>query len=171
MPKHTRDDAAIAERRKKVAALTLNRYDQTAIASMLGVNQSTVSRDIKFLMNKWRQAAENDILEHVGRELAELDLMEKEAAANYINLKSEGSLKQANTWMITRLQIKDRRSKLLGLDQPSKLELNDVSKKDDTPLTPEVISAQHELLKAVYNARNARNTNPENPSKPGSNSK
>ena len=70
MPKHTRDDAAIAERRKKVAALTLNRYDQTAIASMLGVNQSTVSRDIKFLMNKWRQAAENDILEHVGRELA-----------------------------------------------------------------------------------------------------
>lgn len=116
MPKHTRDAAAIADRRKKVAALTLNRYDQTAIASMLGVNQSTVSRDINFLMNKWRQAAENDILEHVGRELAELDLMEKEAAANYINLKSEGSLKQANTWMITRLQIKDRRSKLLGLE-------------------------------------------------------
>ncbi len=153
MPKHTRDYAELADRRKKVAAFTLNRYDQTTIASMLGVNQSTVSRDINFLMKNWRQAAENDILDHIGRELAELDLMEKEAAANYITLKSEGSLKQANTWMATRLQIKDRRAKLLGLDKPQKVLSANVEIDGDTDISK--LKEQMKLYESIWDEPNA----------------
>lgn len=124
MPKRTKDDAEIAERRKKVATLYLNKYDQKVIADMLGVSQPTISRDITFLVKTWRKNAEDDILNHKAREIAELELMEKETAANYVNAKSAGEMKEANMWMGSRLSIKDRRAKLLGLDNPAKLDID-----------------------------------------------
>lgn len=153
MPKHSRDNAVVADRRKKVAAFTLNHYDQNTIASMLDVSQPTVSRDIKFLTAQWRASAESDIQNHVARVLAELELMAKEASANYINLKSDGSLKQANTWMMTRLQIIDRESKLLGLDKPQKILSANVDIDENSDVTK--LKEQMKLYESIWDEPDA----------------
>jgi DNA-binding transcriptional regulator LsrR (DeoR family) len=124
MPKKTMRDVEIADRRRKVAAFYLNKYDQQEIANMLGVHQSTISRDIAYLSNKWLESTKDDIEKMKCREIAELERMEKDAAAMYINAKNGEKPKDAVAWMEQRLKIKDRRARLLGLDQAQKIDLD-----------------------------------------------
>jgi hypothetical protein len=104
------------ERRRKVAALYLRHVDQEDIARQLGVDQSTVSRDVAALRSDWRSAAGSDTAEHIAVEVAELDLMERDAALEF-------SKTHDPRWMTVRLSIKDRRAALLGLDAPKRTEL------------------------------------------------
>jgi predicted transcriptional regulator len=66
--------------------------NQIDIADELNVSQSSVSRDIDFINKQLEAAAKEDIKTRRARELAELDIMENEAAENYYKAKelSEG---------------------------------------------------------------------------------
>ena len=83
---------------------------------MLGVNQSTISRDLKRLQEQWVREASQDIGERRARELAELDDMEKDAALEFNKSKNP-------QWWHARLKAKERRAKLLGLDAPVKQDI------------------------------------------------
>jgi len=121
--KHPPKIAEIEYRRNQVAALYLNRMTQPEIVETLkkkgipDVSQSTVSRDIKFLKNRWREESEEDIKLIVARENAELDRMELELAALYQMAKKIGDMKNVIKLIDQRLHIKDRRMRLLGLDK------------------------------------------------------
>lgn len=153
----------IANRRKLVAIYTLKRMSQEDIADKLGVNQSTISRDLDFLQKQWLAAAQSDISKIKARELAALDLMEFEAAAMINTLLSDKKNKNGESegkkdvgmalkYSEHRLKIMGRRAEMLGLYEPTKLDVNE-GKKEEIPLTPQVVQARHALLKAVANAR------------------
>jgi hypothetical protein len=107
----------VAERRRKVAAMDLRHVDQLDIAQALGVDRSTVSRDITALRTSWRVDAAADVQERIAREDAELDSMERDCAIEFAKSKDRG-------WLQTRLAIKDRRASLLGLDAPKRTEIS-----------------------------------------------
>jgi DNA-binding CsgD family transcriptional regulator len=67
-------DAAVSLRRRQVTALwRAGLRNQVDIARQLGVNQSTVSRDLAALKDEWRTAAAADVAIEKGLELARLD--------------------------------------------------------------------------------------------------
>ena len=103
-------------RRRKVAGLYLRKVNETDIAARLEVSQATVSRDVKWLMQEWRRDAVADIAEMRGRELAELDEMERDAALQFASTK-------APQWFLARLEVKKRRARLMGLDAPTKTDV------------------------------------------------
>ncbi len=80
MPK-PRKTAEIAHRRQAVADLYLQGWSQTTIAEHVGVNQSTISHDLKALQEKWQEAASRDIDLARAIELQKLDRVEREAWA------------------------------------------------------------------------------------------
>ncbi len=121
--------AEIAERRRRVAALYTRRINQEDIARQVGVDQSTVSKDIKAMLKEWREGALSDIADVRARELGELDEIERDCALQFAASKDPG-------WIDRRLKCKERRSKLLGLDAPERKE---VTGKDGGPLALAII--------------------------------
>lgn len=115
----------ITNRRRDVAKLYKQHKDQAEIAEKLGVSQPTVSRDIDFITKQWKGEALEEISIIRARELAELDEMEKEAAANYENARpaiDDGRpTREMDRWFKRRLEVKERKAKFLGLDQPAQL--------------------------------------------------
>ncbi len=101
------------ERRRKVLALYLSCVTQPQIAKQIGVDQATVSRDLKACRAELR--IERDEL--IEREAATLDAIERECAVRYQGDKS-------GEWLDRRIKCMDRRSKLLGLDAPTKQQLS-----------------------------------------------
>jgi|GEM_PF-1399300 len=73
--------AVLDDRRRKVAELTLRGLKQDEIARRLGVNQSTIGRDLDMVRGEWRQSAIRDFDEARGQELEKLALIETEAWA------------------------------------------------------------------------------------------
>jgi len=57
----------IAERRARVAKLLKEGKSQEQIAMLVGVNQATVSRDVKSLIEEWKAAGTEDIKIQRGR--------------------------------------------------------------------------------------------------------
>jgi IS30 family transposase len=152
MPKKTKAATELKNRRRLVAALYLNKVDQTDIADKLGVSQSTISRDIKKLNEEWQAEAMQDVAKHVARELAELERMELEVATMYQAAKKEKK-REAVNWMETRLKIKDRRAKLIGLDKPA--QLNMVSENKNINVKVSELS-DNELMEIINNGRRNR---------------
>ena len=114
----------IENRRRMVAQLYLRKVTQEEIAQKLGISQPTVSRDIYYLSQRWQQEALGDMDGRRGRELAELEEMERDCAMQFANAKDM-------RWLSQRLRVKERIAKMLGLDtQIARMEaLNiDVSK-------------------------------------------
>lgn len=110
------DETAVSERRRKVAALYLRHHTQETIARQLGVNQATVSLDLKALREQWKAESVSDIGERVERESQELDEMEREAVLMFAQEKTP-------EWFDRRLKVKQRRAALLGLDAPQRAEI------------------------------------------------
>ncbi len=106
---------AQAQRRETIAKLYLRHITMPQIAVQLHVNKGTVSRDVKYLIEQWRERAQGPIAQWIAQELAEIDQMEQDAALQFASTRDR-------QWLETRLHIKDRRAKLLGLDAPQKLE-------------------------------------------------
>lgn len=109
------DGATIADRRKKVAALYLRRQPMDAIAQQLDVSRSTVSLDLKALRQQWQEENREDIDAVITRELAELSEMERDVALRFHEMKE-------SEWITARLRIKERRARLMGLDQPARID-------------------------------------------------
>lgn len=142
--------SAVAERRRKVAALDLRHVDQVDIARQLDVDQSTVSRDLAALRAEWRAAAVADTDERAARELAELDDMERDCAVQFARTHDRG-------WMTARLAIKDRRAALLGLDAPHRTELSGRGGGPiDLRVHPEFLQVQTVILLALERYPEAR---------------
>jgi hypothetical protein len=73
--------ARIDERRQKVANLYLQGRTQRQIGAALGVDHSTVCRDLRALRRHWQQAAAGDFQERAAVELARIDHLETVAWA------------------------------------------------------------------------------------------
>jgi DNA-binding MarR family transcriptional regulator len=129
--KKTKFQSEVRDRRKKIAALYLNKVDQADIAEKLGISQPTVSRDIKALNEEWRIESIKDVKEHISRELAELERMELEAASLFQAAKRDKQEKLAVNWIETRLKIKDRRANLLGLNGSQKIDMRSENKNEN----------------------------------------
>jgi predicted DNA-binding protein YlxM (UPF0122 family) len=104
--------AEIAYRRKLVGGLYLAHISQDEIARQVKCDQSTVSRDIKFLKKEWTKEAVGEIADFVVRELAELNEMERQAALEF---GQKGG--KTPRWLDVRLRIKEKKYQLLGLDK------------------------------------------------------
>jgi len=83
MPHDLREAVTIENRRLAVADHYLAGATQTEIAAQLGVDQATISRDVRALRQQWREKAVRDIEQKEERELAILDRIEDEAWAGW----------------------------------------------------------------------------------------
>ena len=107
----------IEERRRKVLQLYLRHQTQAEIGRVLGVDQKTISNDIAAIRAGWKEANTFDFDAIKQREAAELDEMEAEAAIEF-------GRKKSSEWFTNRLKVKERRARLLGLDEPAKVDSN-----------------------------------------------
>jgi hypothetical protein len=79
MPRSTAEELTIESRRCQVAELFLRGIKrQSELAQRLGVDRSTVSRDLKVLNARWKEAALRDLDAAKGQELERLDRLERE---------------------------------------------------------------------------------------------
>jgi len=62
-----RDEAERERDRQRITPLYLQGWNQTEIAAELGIDQSTVSRDIKFLLAEWRKQRNGLVDEFEGK--------------------------------------------------------------------------------------------------------
>jgi hypothetical protein len=74
-------EAAIRERRRRVARLYIQQRTQYEIAALVGVNQGTVSRDLEVIRQEWQASAVMDLGTRKAQELARIDRIEAEAWA------------------------------------------------------------------------------------------
>lgn len=99
------------QRRRTVAELVLRRVPLSKIADKLGVHKSQITRDVQHLSRQWLAESLADTKVAKARELAELSEMEYDAALKF-------STKHGPEWLHVRLRIKQRRAKMMGLDDP-----------------------------------------------------
>jgi len=143
-----RQRAEIAKRRRIVADRYLSGTVQAAIAEQLGVNQSTISRDLKALQKAWLASALIDLNDAKARELAKVDRLEREywtawerSREDAETVKQRGKsadgtgIKPESIEKTTKGQAGDprflagiqwcieRRCKIIGVDAPTKQEL------------------------------------------------
>jgi len=76
-PKRTK--AGREQALQTVASLLLRGHSQSEIAGMLGLNRSTICRDVRKIREAWRSKAIAHYDDVVGRELARLDEVERQA--------------------------------------------------------------------------------------------
>lgn len=127
-----KEKAIISARRRKVAEYYLLDYNQQEIADMLEVSQGTISTDIRYILTEWKKATLNDTDTIVRRELKKLNYLEQEAVENYNIVKAWRSgdpdkplSPQLEKWAKIRLDILKRRAQFLGLDQPTRVNIDD----------------------------------------------
>jgi len=104
----------VARRRVRVAQLLSRKITQAEIAMQLSVDSSTISQDVAVLMEGWREAAQASLAEHLAKEIAELEQMERDCIVQFLG-------NQNPKWIQLRLEIKDKKYKLLGLYAPEKI--------------------------------------------------
>lgn len=73
-----RTPTQIERDRRKISELYLKGWIQEDIAEEVGLNQSTVSRDLKAIQKKWQQDTLYDFNEAKARELERVDVLERE---------------------------------------------------------------------------------------------
>lgn len=117
-----RERQALAQRRLRVSRLNLDGWTQQEIAADLGVDPAQVCRDLKALRLEWAAEHKAATHEHVERELVSLQRDEKDVRERLEAVSGEHPDRDAAKWHDVLLKIRDRRSKLLGLDAPTKLE-------------------------------------------------
>lgn len=109
-------------RRRMVAQMLLQGVPRRTMGSVLGVGQGTIQRDVDKVREEWKSRAAGDYDSHVSESLARLD----KAAQTAITLMADTALSP-----IVRLEAlgkvlstEDRRSRLLGLDKPAKVQVS-----------------------------------------------
>jgi hypothetical protein len=131
-PKKIRHKQEVASRRASVAEMWSRRITQRDMARTLNVSEPTISRDIAWLLDQWRAESVRKVDDVKARELADLDAMERDIAMALVPHKgSTIALRERARLTDTRLRIKERRARLLGIDAPTRQE---VSGPDETPL-------------------------------------
>lgn len=145
-----RDAAEIARDRRRAADLYLQGWLQADIAADLGIDQSTISRDLKALQSEWLESALINFNEAKAQELAKVDRLEREyweawarSCEDAETVRQEGSRKGKGTSgklppvdkivktskgqagdprFLQGVQwCIDKRCKILGIDAPQKI--------------------------------------------------
>lgn len=114
MAKRPTHDDEILDRRTQVAALRLSRLSFSEIARRLGVSVATVHSDMTAIRAEWAERRLTAYEDWIGEELATLDALQR----SMLPLARTGQEKAVDRV----LSIMDRRSRLLGLDQPERHE-------------------------------------------------
>lgn len=78
MPGKRRTKSETESDRAKIARYLLKGYEQQEIAAKMGLSESTISRDVKAIRKEWKESALMDFNEARNRELAALNLIERE---------------------------------------------------------------------------------------------
>ena len=108
--------AELEERRTKVLSLHLRKFNQTQIAQAVGVDQSQVSRDLKWIHEHWRDkyGPPQGIVpeEEIGEAISMFAEIEATAIRDMSKLKIENA-KQRNAYMRTVLLARQMRINLL----------------------------------------------------------
>lgn len=133
-----------AERRHRVVRMTLEGMNMSAIARELGIALETVRKDLKSCRERYVDDNASEYKAMVGRELLALDDMENECIVRYQRTKSL-------RWIRMRLDIMDRRIKLLGLDKPKEIEVafNFEQTKAPSEMTDHELKAEQERLERL----------------------
>lgn len=133
----------ILDRRRRVSAMWLKRVPTREIAATLKVTPQTITTDIKWLKKDWAKEQSDNVKEVIDRELQDLDHMEQQAASIHTlcmtqfnrarrdaELEGHAAAPDARPWLAEarqslaeRRSIKERRSRLIGLDAPVKQEV------------------------------------------------
>lgn len=165
-PRPTKEEAvALAERRRRVADLYVQGWRQADIGVRLGIDQGTVSRDLKTIQKEWAEQRVSDIDELKREQLEKIDRVEREAWDGWVRSQKptrtkEDSEKPKRTTKTTAgdprfLLIVDRcierRSKIVGLEAPQK-HANTDSQGNDLP-TPQRGRSEFDGLFAALRKR------------------
>jgi predicted XRE-type DNA-binding protein len=120
-------------RRKKVLELRLQGHNQSVIALKLGVQQSTVSEDLRTVLNEFEQYVVVDNLYYCSIQLTQIN-----EAIIALRPKVMGGDNAAINSLIKCL---DHQAKILGLYKPQKVEVQ---------TTPKPVDQQIEELKTLF---------------------
>lgn len=116
--------AEITERRRKVAALYLAGNIQTEIASELGVDQATISRDLTALQKLWSEQALRDLGEAKAEQLAKIDKLEREYWEAWVKSQNEQKDPGDPRFLDGVQWCVEQRCKVLGLNSPLEVKGN-----------------------------------------------
>jgi hypothetical protein len=147
---------------------------QLAIGEQLGISQSCVAKDLKILRGRWLEAGLRDFDELRSEQLAKIDALEATYWEAWNKSCRDKKRQTAGTRESARDDIKhaeivtegrdgnpaflagvdkciERRCKLLGLDAPQRMEVNDTTppKYDLSKLTPEELDDLQEKVKRI----------------------
>lgn len=145
-----RDQAKIAER-------YLKGFKMFEIADELDLSMNQIKYDLREIRKRWRQSSVRDFDAHREEQLARLDLMEASLWREWerscgdpdLDKELDGPPQTGDPrYMTVMLNIIERRSKLLGLDAPTKLApTNPDGDEPYKQIAPDEIDARiHELL-------------------------
>lgn len=140
-----RSASELARDRRRIADFYLSGWLQADIAVEVGVDQSTISRDLKALQKDWLNSALIDYNAAKARELAKIDRLEREYWAAWeaskedretqITEKIESQTPRSKAQIRREGQVGSpsflagvewcikRRCKMLGLDAPAKVDM------------------------------------------------
>jgi hypothetical protein len=111
-PRQARSDSQATRDTVLISEMYLRHCSQWEIANKLGLDQSTVSRELKRLQTEWKERAAQNMNEAKTLELARIDALEREAMAAWE--KSKGSHREQLTRSRGLLDGKDKKVKTVN---------------------------------------------------------
>ena len=108
----TRNKAEIDRDRKEIGDLYLQGWKQQDIADRLGINQSTVSRDIKTLLKGWEKDAAKSIATLKGQQKEQLEYLYKEAVEAWLDSRSDAITETEETIITENDGSEGKRAKI-----------------------------------------------------------
>lgn len=94
-----------AAHQAQIARLTLQGYNQLDIGEKVGVDRSTVSRDLKLIRGEWALSTERDIASERGQMLAKLRLVQAEGWRAWEESKKVKQIKEVKGGETTITEI------------------------------------------------------------------
>jgi len=108
---------------KQAVNLYLAGWTQEQIAAEIGVDQSTISRDVSTAQERWKAATAINLESHKSAELDKLAAAESEAWQAWEGSKSGGRGPNP-AYLNAALKVSELRAKLLGLNATERVELS-----------------------------------------------
>ena len=131
MPPSKAKKLELEQRRKVVASNILAGANYRDISAALGVSLGTVANDVKMVLQRWQKENVQVLDEHL-----QIDLRRIDTALNAI----WADVQDGKYGAIDRLlRLLERRAKMIGYDQPEKIDLN--KKTDPRELTDDELAA------------------------------
>lgn len=131
MPRKTEvQKNVIAQRRTQVAALMLRCVTMDGMAAQLGVSRTTIATDKVAIRQEWRDSEVWDFQASRLLEVNRVDHIAAEALASWEKSKG-GSMRNPHgdaRFLELALKAVERRSRLLGLDAPTRIETDNTNR-------------------------------------------